>query len=135
MIILIIMIFIYLLYVFDFSKIFLDSIFINSKDFLLIYTNFTDVSKNELMNILSIWLEHFHNDVSVNVIKAIIDYCFINHSLEDISSNTVNVLGKASNINKFKSEIQNNTLLLNKLMGMFIFYFYNGTYIVLNTIF
>lgn len=83
-----------------------------------------DASKNEFMNILSIWLEYYQDDVSVDVIKAIIDDCFIKYSLKDISSNIVNVLGKASSMNKFKSEILNNTSLLNKLMGMiFIIYF------------
>lgn len=95
----------------------MDSIFENSKDFLLVYTNFPNSPKNQLMNLISIWLDHYQDDVSLDVIIALIENCFINCSTEDISSQVVNVLGKASIINKFKFEIQNNTLLLKKLMG------------------
>lgn len=109
---------------FAFSKIFLDSIFSSSKDFLYTYTNLSAISREQLMNILSIWLDHYIDDVFLNVIFVIADNFFINCTIEEITSSTVNVLAKASSIEKFKSDIQQHTLLLKKSMGMVIFIYY-----------
>lgn len=102
---------------FDFSKIFLDSIFSNSKDFLFVYTNLPDSSKNEIMNLLSMWLEYFKDVVSIEVIVIIKDNFFIDCSIEQITSHVVNVLAKASSIEKFNFEFQKHTTLLKKIMG------------------
>lgn len=96
----------------------MDSIFSNSKDFLIVYNSLPDSSKNQLMDLLSIWLECYKDDVSVEVIVAIIDNFFIDYTFEQISSKVINVLAKASNIGKFNCGILKHTILLEKIMGM-----------------
>lgn len=105
----------------EYSKIFLDSIFSNSKDFLLVHKNLPDTSKNQLMNILSIWLDHYNEEVSLEVIVVIKNNFFINCDVEKITSHVVNVLAKASNIEKFNSEIKKHTTLLKKIMDLLVF--------------
>ncbi|KAL4143221.1 hypothetical protein QTP88_005579 [Uroleucon formosanum] len=105
----------------EYSKIFLDSIFSNSKDFLLVYENLPDTSKNQLMNIFSIWLDHYHEEVSLEVIIVIKNDLFINCAIEKITSFVVNVLAKASSIEKFNSEIKKHTTLLKKIMDLLLF--------------
>lgn len=105
---------------FDFSKIILDSIFSNCKDFSLTLTNLSDTSKEQLMNILSIWLDNYIDDVSLDVIFVIIENFFIDCTIEEITSNIVDVLAKASSIEKFKTDIRQHTPLLKKSMGMVV---------------
>jgi hypothetical protein len=105
---------------FGFSKIFLDSIFSSSEDFLCTYTNLSYTSKEQLTSMLSIWLDHYIEDVSLDVIYVIIDNFFINCTVEEITNNIVNVLAKASSIEKFKSDIKQHTPLLKKSMGMVV---------------
>lgn len=105
----------------EYSKIFLDSIFSNSKDFLIVYKNLPDSSKDQLMNILSIWLDHYNEEVSLEVIVVIKNNYFIDCAIEKITSHVVNVLAKASNIEKFNSEIQKQTTLLKKIMDLLVF--------------
>lgn len=73
------------------------------------------------MNMLSIWLDHYIDDVSLDVILVIIDNFFIDCTVEELTSNTVNVLAKASSIDKFKSDIRQCTPLIKKSMGMVVF--------------
>lgn len=75
------------------------------------------------MVLLSIWLDHYTDDVSLEVIIVIKDNFFINFTIEDITSQVVNILAKASNIEKFKLEIQKHTSLLKKLIGRYTIYF------------
>jgi len=96
----------------------LDSIFSNSKDFSLVFTNLPDSSKDQLMNIMSIWLDHYNEEVSLDVIILIKNKFFIDCAIEKITSHVVNVLAKASNIEKFNSEIKTHTTLLKKIMGI-----------------
>lgn len=102
---------------FDFSKIFLDSIFSNSTDFLLVYANLPDSSKHQLIDILLIWLDHYSDDVSLEVINVLKDNLVINCTIEEISSHVVNALAKASTVDKFRFEIQKHSTSLKKLMG------------------
>lgn len=102
----------------------MDSIFSNSKDFLSVYTHYPDSSKRCLMNLLCIWLNDFEDDVSIEVITTIIDNFFIDCTIEEISNITVELLAKASSIEKFNSEIKKSTTLLTKLMGIIIINFY-----------
>jgi len=104
---------------FIFSKIFLDSIFSSSKDFLLVYKNLPDTSKDQLMNIISIWLDHYNEEVSLEVIVVIKNNFFINCALDKITRHVVNVLAKASSIEKFNAEIKKHTTLLKKIMGRY----------------
>lgn len=69
------------------------------------------------MNLLSIWLDHYKDDVALEVIFGIIDNYFMNCTLEEITCHVVNVLAKASYIEKFRPKIQKRTLFLKKLMG------------------
>lgn len=102
---------------------FLDSIFSNSKDFIFVYTNLPDSAKDQLMNLLSIWLDYYKDEVSLDVIIAIKDNYFIECTIEEITTSVVNVLAKASNVEKFNTEIQKHTSLLHKLMGKTFNYF------------
>lgn len=103
----------------------MDSIFKNSTDFLCVYLNLPDFSKEQIMNTLSIWLDHYEDDVSFEVIIAIKDNLFMDYEIENITNQVVNVLAKASNVEKFNSEIQKHTSFLNKLMGtIFILFYY-----------
>jgi len=70
------------------------------------------------MNIISIWLDHYHEELSLEVIAVIKNNFFINCAVEKITSHVVNVLAKASNIEKFNSEIKKQTTLLKKIMGI-----------------
>lgn len=70
------------------------------------------------MNIFSIWLDHYHEEVSLEVIIVIKNDLFINCAIEKITSFVVNVLAKASSIEKFNSEIKKHTTLLKKIMGI-----------------
>lgn len=101
-----------------FSKIFLDAIFSNSKDFLMVFTNLPDCSKDQLMNIISIWLDNYNEEVSVDVIVAIRNNFFIDCVVDKITRDVVNVLAKASNVEKFNYEIKRHTTLLRKIMGI-----------------
>ncbi|XP_022173061.1 ataxin-10 [Myzus persicae] len=105
----------------EYSKIFLDSIFSSSKDFLLVYENLPGTSKDQLMNIISIWLDHYNEEVSLEVIVVIKNNFFINCALDKVTSHVVNVLAKASNIDKFNAEIKQDTTLLKKIMDLLVF--------------
>lgn len=105
----------------EYSKIFLDSIFSNSKDFLLVFTNLPDCSKDQLMNIISIWLDNYNEEVSLDVIVAIRNNFFIDCVVDKITRHVVNVLAKASNVEKFNYEIKRHTTLLKKIMDLLIF--------------
>lgn len=70
------------------------------------------------MNIFSIWLDHYHEEVSLEVIIVITNDLFINCVIEKITSHVVNVLAKASSIEKFNSEFKKHTTLLKKIMGI-----------------
>ncbi|XP_026812588.1 ataxin-10 [Rhopalosiphum maidis] len=105
----------------EYSIIFLDSIFSNSKDFLLVFTNLPDCSKDELMNIISIWLDNYNKEVSLDVIVVIRNNFFIDCPIEKITRHVVNVLAKASNIEKFNSEVKSHTTLLKKIMDLLVF--------------
>lgn len=83
------------------------------------YTNLPNSSKNQLMELLSIWLDHYIDDVSLEVIIVIKDNFFIDSTIENITNQVVNILAKASSIDKFKSEIQKHTSLLKKLIGRY----------------
>lgn len=108
-----------------FSKIFLDSIFSSSKDYTTVFTNLPDTAKDQLMNLLSIWLDYYKDEVSLDVIITIKDNYFMKCTLEEITGPVMNVLAKASNVEKFNSEIQKHTSLLHKLMGkVFILFIY-----------
>lgn len=91
------------------------------------YTNLPSSSKDQLMDLLSIWLDNFENDVSLEIIIVIKDNFFIDSAIENISRQVVNVLAKASSIDKFNSEIRKYTSLLKKLMG--IMFCFNNYYI------
>lgn len=69
------------------------------------------------MNLLAIWLDHYKDNVAVEVIFGIIDNYFMDCTLDEISRHVVNVLAKASYIEEFRHEIRNHTLLLKKLIG------------------
>lgn len=103
-----------------FSKIFLDSIFACSEEFIIVYSNLPDSSKTQLLDLLSIWLDHYPDDVAVEVIVIIKDTYFMDYTIENITGNVVNVLAKASSIEKFSSEIKKHTLLLKKLLGKYL---------------
>jgi len=75
------------------------------------------------MNLLSIWLDNFEDDVSLEVIIVIKDNFFIDSAIENITSQVVNILAKASNMDKFNSEIKKDISLLKKLMGIIFIYF------------
>jgi len=102
---------------FDFSKIFFDYIFSNSEDFLFTYANLPSSSKDQLMDLLSIWLDNFEDDISLEVIIVIKNNFFINSAIEHITSSVVNILVKASIIDRFNSEIRTHTKLLKKVIG------------------
>lgn len=70
------------------------------------------------MDLLSMWLEYYKDDVSTEVIVSIKDNFFIDCTIEQITSNVVNVLAKASNIEKFNSEFLKHTKMLEKIMGI-----------------
>lgn len=70
------------------------------------------------MNIISIWLDHYNEEVSLEVIVVIKNNFFINCALDKVTSHVVNVLAKASNIDKFNAEIKQDTTLLKKIMGI-----------------
>lgn len=95
------------------------------------YTNLPNSSKNQLLELLYIWLDHYIDYVSLEVIIVIKDNFFIDSTIENISNQVVNILAKASSIDKFKSEIQKHTLLLKKLIGRYIFYFILISYWIL----
>lgn len=103
----------------------MDSIFKNSTDFLFVYSNLPDLSKEQLMNLLLIWVNHYEDDVSLEVIIAIIDNFFMDYDIENITSQIVNVLAKASNVEKFNSEIQKHPSFLKKLLGTIFILFCN----------
>lgn len=69
------------------------------------------------MNLLAIWLDHYKDNVALEVIFGIIDNYFMDCTLDEISRHVVNVLAKASYIEQFRPKIQNHTLLLKKLIG------------------
>lgn len=70
------------------------------------------------MDLLSMWLEYYKDDVSIEVIVAVKDNFFIKCTIEQITSNVVNVLAKASNIKIFNSEFLKDTKMLEKIMGI-----------------
>jgi len=73
------------------------------------------------MNIISIWLDHYSEEVSLEVIVVIQNNFFIDCAIEKITTHVVNVIAKASNIEKFNAEIKKHTTLLKKIMGMKLF--------------
>jgi len=75
------------------------------------------------MNLLSTWLDNFEDDVSLEVIIVIKDNFFIDSTIENITSQVVNILAKASIMDKFNSEIKQDTSLLKKLMGIIFIFF------------
>lgn len=87
---------------------------------MFVYSNLQDSSKNQLMDLLSMWLEYYIDDVSIEVIVAVKDNFFIECAIEQITSNVVNVLAKASNIKKINSEFLKHTKMLEKIMGIVI---------------
>jgi len=89
----------------------------------LVFTNLPDCSKDELMNIISIWLDNYNKEVSLDVIVVIRNNFFIDCAIEKITRHVVNVLAKASNIEKFNSEIKSHTALLKKIMGIRLVYY------------
>lgn len=100
-----------------FSKIFLDLIFSNKEDFYIVYTHLPDDNKGQLIDLLSIWLDYYIDNVSLDVVNTIKNELFINCTIKHITGSIVNVLAKASNINRFRSDVQNCTLLLKKALG------------------
>jgi len=70
------------------------------------------------MNIISIWLDHYCEEVSLEVIIVIKNNFFIDCAIEKITTHVVNVIAKASSIEKFNAEIKKHTILLKKIMGM-----------------
>lgn len=86
----------------------------------MVFTNLPDPSKDQLMNTMSIWLDHYNEEVSLDVIVVIKNNFFINCAVEEITSHVVNVLAKASSIEKFNSEIKKHTALLKKIMGIIL---------------
>jgi len=69
------------------------------------------------MDLLSVWLDHYQNDVAQEVINVIKNNFFMNYTVEKITRSVVNVLAKASAIDKFNLEIKKDTFLLKKLIG------------------
>lgn len=104
-----------------FSKIFLDFIFWNREAFYIVYTHLPDGSKDQLIDLLSFWLYHYNDNVSLDVINTIKQNFFMNCTIEQITGSTVNVLAKASNIDRFYSDVQNCTPLLEKALGKQLF--------------
>jgi len=84
----------------------------------LVFTNLPDCSKDQLMDIISVWLDNYHEEVSLDVIVAIRNYLFIDCVVDKITRHVVNVLAKASNVEKFNYEIKRHTTLLKKIMGI-----------------
>jgi len=84
----------------------------------LVFTNLPDCSKDQLMNIISIWLDNYNEEVSLDVIVAIRNNFFIDCDVDKITRHVVNVLAKASNVEKFNYEIKKHTTLLKKIMGI-----------------
>lgn len=70
------------------------------------------------MDIISVWLDNYHEEVSLDVIVAIRNYLFIDCVVDKITRHVVNVLAKASNVEKFNYEIKRHTTLLKKIMGI-----------------
>lgn len=70
------------------------------------------------MDLLSIWLEYYKDEVSIEVIVAVKDNFFIDCTIEQITNNVVNILAKASNIEKFNSEFLKHTKILEKVIGI-----------------
>lgn len=88
------------------------------------YTNLPNSSKLQLLELLYIWLDHYIDDVSIKVIIVIKDNLFIDSTIENITNQVMNILAKASSIDKFKSEIQKHTSLLKKSIGRYIVYLF-----------
>lgn len=84
---------------------------------MVAYVHLPDDSKDQLVNILSNWLDNYNDDVCIDIINFLKDDMFIGCKLEKISGSVVNVLAKASNITKFNDYIQNHTPLLKKAIG------------------
>ncbi|VVC44649.1 Armadillo-type fold,Armadillo-like helical,Ataxin-10 domain [Cinara cedri] len=102
----------------EYCKIFLDSIFSDHKSFELTYTHLPDDSKDQLMNLLSVWLDYYEDIVSFEVMEFIKTDLFISCTIDQITGGVVNVLAKASNISRFHDVIQNYTPLLEKTMDI-----------------
>lgn len=95
----------------------MDSVFSDPKDFLFLFKNLPNSSKTQLMDLLSVWLDHYQNDVGKDVINVIKENFFMDCTIEEITSHVINVLAKASCIDKFNFEIKKDTLLLKKILG------------------
>lgn len=70
------------------------------------------------MDIISVWLDNYHEEVSLDVIVVIRNNFFIDCVVDKITRHVVNVLAKASNVEKFNHEIKRHTTLLKKIMGI-----------------
>ncbi|XP_050428755.1 ataxin-10 [Adelges cooleyi] len=100
----------------EYCKIFLDSLFFNHDEFLSVYNNLSCSDKKNLLDVLSYWLEHYNDDVPLELVNTIKDELFLECAIDQITSPVVKVLAKASSMDKFKSSIQTHTAFLKKLI-------------------
>ncbi|XP_050524339.1 ataxin-10 isoform X1 [Daktulosphaira vitifoliae] len=103
----------------EYCKIFLDSIFSNSKDFFIIYKNICSQTQSDLLEILCIWLEHYEEEVSIDVIDTIGKKLFMEITyFDEVKNSVLNILAKSSSISKFKSKFDNDPQFLKKIIDL-----------------